>query len=124
MEQAIPGLNDRLITAVEFAEGVPLGSGEAVVSLYETDYLTAFFEETEQLIRRTFLSRVYFRRRFALLLLAVLAVLAVFENVHHFTPITRAIEEDLLEQSRAIFHHLGAPWSWNLETQKSFAGGN
>jgi len=110
VEQAIPGLNDRLITAVEFAEGVQLGSGEAVAALYETDYLTAFFEETEQLIRRTFLSRVYFRRRFALLLLAVLAVLAVFENVHHFTTYTASdLRKIYLNSHQAIFHNLGAP---------------
>ncbi len=110
VEQAIPGLNDRLITAVEFAEGVRLGSGEAVAALYETNYLTAFFEETEQLIRRTFLSRVYFRRRFALLLLAVLAVLAVFENSHHFTTYTASdLRKIYLNSHQAIFRNLGAP---------------
>lgn len=110
VEKAIPGLSDRLITAVEFAEGVRMGSGEAVAALYETDYLTAFFEETERLIRKTFLSRVYFRRRFALLLLAVLAVWAAFENVHHFTAYTASdLRKIYLNSHRAIFQNLGAP---------------
>ena len=125
VEQAIPGLSDRLITAVEFTQGVRLHSGEAVIALYDSDFITAFFEDTERLLRRLFLMRVFFRRRLIALLIALLAVLAVYQNIHHFTTYTSSdLNKIYLNSHRAIFRGMGAPLVVEPGSTKIVRGGD
>jgi len=108
IERAIPALSDCVITAVEFTDGLRLESGSAVTALYEPDYLSRFFQQADDQVRRTTLSRVLLRRR----LLTVLGVLAVFvllfENSHYFTAYTASdLRKIYLDSHGTLLRGLG-----------------
>lgn len=108
IEESIPGLQDRLITAIEFSQGVTLSTGGALIQLFEPAYVEAFFAQTDSLIRRTFLSRVLFRKRLLILVLLLLASWFVFSNSHYYTIYTwQDLRNIYVGSHLALFRGLG-----------------
>lgn len=109
VERAIPGLQDRLITAMEFSEGVRLASGEVLADLYEPSLVVAFYQQTEEVIRRTFLGKVLLRRRFFALASVLMLALLLFENSHYFSPYTaQDLQRIYLDTHLALLRGQGA----------------
>ncbi len=108
IEKAIPGLRDRLITAVEFSEGLTLVTGGTVASLYETGMIADFFQETESRVRQSFLPRVLIRKRLLLALLLLAGWVWLFQNSHYFSVYTsQDLENIFLDSHRALWRNQG-----------------